>query len=390
MMFLGASLIFLVQSCSGVIYHLNDTEYARMPPLTQLDDYVRCLNEENSVYCQVAVTLHAEPGNELMQMIQEYSANSYKHYNYSFVNHGICVTKTCKKFILERGTKDTKDLEQILEGCLNEMYENKYGLRTQISTIYSCDRPNEGVKIDFGDKVFGAVVLGIVLLNTLATIYDIRLRRRGKDCAGNPLILSFSIIQNWNRLVSSTSNPDPRFDGFQGMHGMRTITTFLMMTAHVAWLIGDGAVDNPHDFEKLYEKNVYQVLFNGTSIVQLYFLLSGLLLVYSMNVNSEKMKNSWALFPVILFYRMCRLTPSLAVVLGFVMTWFRHLGSGPFWGMTITPIYNDCRKYWWSHLLYVNNFIEGNRCAIETWHLAAELQNIYTRTNSVLGYTEAV
>ncbi|XP_038211452.1 nose resistant to fluoxetine protein 6-like [Zerene cesonia] len=368
-------VLLLLHSCSGVIYHLNDTEYARLPPLAQLDDYVQCLNQEGSVYCQVGLTLHAGPGNELIQMIEEYSAHSYKHFNYSYVNHGICVTKTCKHFIQDRSTEDTVGLKQILEGCLNEIYENKYGLSTQISTIHSCDRPNEGIEFDYGDKVFTAVILGIALVNIAATIYDVLLKQR--NCSGNPLILSFSLIQNWNRLLSSNPNPDPRFDGFQGMYGIRTITTLLMMAAHAIWLIGDGFADNTHDFERLYENNLYQVLLSGTSLVQLFFLLSGFLLVYTLNVNSERMKNTWELFPVILFYRMCRLTPSLAVVLGFIMTWFRHMGSGPFWGMVITPISNDCRRYWWSHLLYVNNFIEDNRCAIQTWHLATELQ-IYT------------
>lgn len=64
-----------------------------------------------------------------------------------------------------------------------------------------------------------------------------------------------------------------------------------------------------------------------------------------------------------------RLSPALGMMIWFTSTWLRHLNSGPLWKRYITnSVTADCQKYWWSHLLYVNNYVPDNRnCAIQTW-----------------------
>lgn len=62
-------------------------------------------------------------------------------------------------------------------------------------------------------------------------------------------------------------------------------------------------------------------------------------------------------YPLLYFHRYLRLTPLFAVCIVVSMTIFRYFGTGPLW-----PFYNymaveeSCRKYWWSALLYIQNY----------------------------------
>jgi len=55
-----------------------------------------------------------------------------------------------------------------------------------------------------------------------------------------------------------------------------------------------------------------------------------------------------------------------------------YLGKGPFWNniFTYTSI-TQCYKYWWTNLLYINNFYPTNyddTCMAWTWYLATDMQ----------------
>ncbi|KOB61492.1 Uncharacterized protein OBRU01_25213, partial [Operophtera brumata] len=132
-----------------------------------------------------------------------------------------------------------------------------------------------------------------------------------------------------------------------------------------------------------YELLSYQLIYNGLMIVQIFFFISGFLLVYNFQIYAERIKITWFDIPKVMILRYCRLSPALAVVLAFTATWLRHLGSGPLWKLFVTnSVVADCRTYWWHHLLYINNYMREDRyCIIPTWfvshwfkHIAADTQ----------------
>lgn len=65
-----------------------------------------------------------------------------------------------------------------------------------------------------------------------------------------------------------------------------------------------------------------------------------------------------------------RLTPTYALAMATVNTWMRHLGSGPLWKQVVTSETTACRKYYWAHLLYINNYIyDDNLCFPQSWYV---------------------
>jgi len=51
-----------------------------------------------------------------------------------------------------------------------------------------------------------------------------------------------------------------------------------------------------------------------------------------------------------------RLTPTYAFCILLSVTLWPKFGKGPLWPEVVHPLSENCRKYWWSNLLYINNF----------------------------------
>lgn len=60
------------------------------------------------------------------------------------------------------------------------------------------------------------------------------------------------------------------------------------------------------------------------------------------------------------FHRYLRLTPLLAACILISTSIVRFLGHGPLWVQRFTFIKGRCQRYWWSALLYVQNYTNVN------------------------------
>ncbi|XP_050674609.1 uncharacterized protein LOC126972073 isoform X1 [Leptidea sinapis] len=361
--------------CCGDPYFLNVTEYFRMPPLFELDNYEQCMASENGVFCVVAVDVITEPDNDVTNIITKYSANKLKRFNHSIIERGICVTRSCRRQNIKN--LNMEDLKIVLSECLNETIYDEYKVKTKVSRINYCNnsKRQEDVDVDIGDWIFTIIILIIVLLNIFGTLYDMQLDRKKNENTGNQYLLSFSVLQNWNKFISNEQK-DPRLRSFQGLHVIRTILTLLIIMVHVMWFMSFTYVDNPRDLEMNLEKLSYQVVFSGPTLMQVYFMMSGCLLTHALQIGAEQISESWMIFPMALIYRLGRVLPALMMILGFTTTWFRHLGNGPLWNYYVSPAVSDCRRYWWSHLLFVNIFLpdtENRTCLYQTWNISVEI-----------------
>lgn len=51
------------------------------------------------------------------------------------------------------------------------------------------------------------------------------------------------------------------------------------------------------------------------------------------------------------------MTPCYALVILFYASVFYKTGSGPLWDSFIGVERDACRDYWWTNLLYINNYV---------------------------------
>ncbi|XP_026321077.1 regulator of hypoxia-inducible factor 1-like [Hyposmocoma kahamanoa] len=348
----------------GSLRH-RKSEYARMPPLFQYDNYESCLRRPGGLYCTTKFDLVADEPNELYDLIQEYSSYWKINFNHSRLQYGICVTDTCKDFY---NNNTTSDVKLALEGYLNKTFYDKYRLRTRVKDSTVCTSTDEPKNIDSGDIFVAVICLLILLLNIAGTLYDVYWKTN-KSQEGNKFLECFSLQRNWQCFLSSTGAEGR----LKALDGVRCVIMLLVLLSHSAMPVYFNS-DNPHFLENLYQNELIQIVSNGSLVMQVFFISSGFLLVYNMEHLTDQLKIWWIMLPKGILLRWLRLMPPYAFVLAITATWMRFAGSGPLWQDVVTSEANDCKRDWWYFLLNVNNYVDSTSCMIEFWYVAADFQ----------------
>ncbi|XP_047996591.1 nose resistant to fluoxetine protein 6-like isoform X1 [Leguminivora glycinivorella] len=355
----------VLQYASGVIYKLAPQEYDELPKVTQVDEYRRCMRVPGDTYCFVSAQVHGNLSDHLYRTLVEYSANVITHFDHTHVHRGICPKKSCAHHL-----QAFSNLTDAVEACLNESLTRDYRLTAKIYEAH-CEVYSEESKWDRGDFAYMVVVLVIMGLNGLGSMYDF-FCHHGKETFVGRVLLCFAVRQNWKRLAAPASS-SPMQQRIKVIHCIRTITACLVILGHSgipAMLIGNY----PLYFEELYHYLPFQIVCNGTLIVQTFFLISGLLMAYNMLLSEQKRPPSWLNLPKGVLLRWLRLTPPFAFVMFFVMTWLRHLATGPFYQKIVASEGDACRRDWWLYLLYLHNYKDHTQCMAHAWYLGAEFQ----------------
>ncbi|XP_034240138.1 nose resistant to fluoxetine protein 6-like [Thrips palmi] len=178
--------------------------------------------------------------------------------------------------------------------------------------------------------------------------------------------------------VQNTGRKLCRFQSSQihSIQGLRTATMILIVFGHHCMYLFGGPVLNPDFLETAYTRLMRMLAVNGTGVVATFFVISGFLEARLSMMHIGKLRR-FNLMVVLAHYaiRYFRLLPALAVVLAVETQWMQYMGSGPFWGQVVGRVVRDCQQYWWTHLLFVNNYVaQGSTCMIQTWFVAAILQ----------------
>ncbi|XP_049823516.1 nose resistant to fluoxetine protein 6-like [Aethina tumida] len=102
-------------------------------------------------------------------------------------------------------------------------------------------------------------------------------------------------------------------------------------------------------------KNMYMLA--APLSVDTFFAIGGILTIYTFFKAHEK----GVKFNVILFYihRYLRLTPALMAMILYQATLVRYAVNRP--GSAIENLSDPCRQYWWSTILYIQNYVEPTK-----------------------------
>ncbi|KAJ2948775.1 hypothetical protein O0L34_g8034 [Tuta absoluta] len=367
-MFAPLLFILLTHNVSAHIISLSKSDYARMPPVFNLDRYEPCLHENNGsgIYCRVKFHVFSEGPNELYDMMKNYSNRRETHFNHTQLTYGICLTRTCKSFY---NRETAVDLGETLKECLNKTFWKDYNLQTQVTEDLNCETLEEGFKLDNSDYAVAAVIFVILVVNIVGSLQDFAL---GPENEESPFLACFSIRHNWRRMIAPAGEgPEPRLSRLKGFYGIKALNIMLVVMCHSVM----PATTSPNNTRYIEEAlQQFPVMSNGTLVVQSFFVMSGFLLVYNMLLEDEKRKITWTALPKAILNRWLRLTPAYMVVLAITATWFRHFGSGPMFKVLVGDEAQDCRRDWWLHPLYVNNYFDNSYCMMHTWYIAADFQ----------------
>ncbi|XP_026282567.1 nose resistant to fluoxetine protein 6-like [Frankliniella occidentalis] len=154
--------------------------------------------------------------------------------------------------------------------------------------------------------------------------------------------------------------------------GIRVISTMIIVCLHRGFRTMRVATSNAEYLTSWARSHSrFAWVYRGTLCVDTFFLLAGLLLAA---VTRADRKSS---FPNIMFNRALRLLPVYAIVVLFCCTALPDMGEGPLWVEVAQPVADSCRKWWWSNLLFIQNYVNGGTdepmCMEHSWSLAVDM-----------------
>ena len=185
------------------------------------------------------------------------------------------------------------------------------------------------------------------------------------------LILSFSLYKTVPVIMSTKQPPN----AITSINGMRVIGMCWIILGHTfMWGLGLNVIANALEMANTYPQRFsFQVIMNGFFSVDIFFVLSGLLMSYLSIKEMERRKGK---FPFLFYYvhRLLRLSPGYYFALFLLFKILPHVGSGPLWFLGNV---HRCDHYWWTNILYINNFyptVYSDQCYTITWYLANDMQ----------------
>lgn len=187
---------------------------------------------------------------------------------------------------------------------------------------------------------------------------------------GYEFFVAFSLVKNFKALVG----PSPPSLSF--LNGLRAISiTWVILGHSLDYMNYVGILNFAHVITKNVQGPAAQVFPGAEFSVDTFFWLSGFLGTFlTVQELKNKKRVNWFLY---YFHRVWRLSPAYFYALFFYMCVSVYLSDGPFWPIYMNNVDATCGKYWWTNLIYVNNFIPNvwkNQCFLWGWYLAVDMQ----------------
>ena len=193
-----------------------------------------------------------------------------------------------------------------------------------------------------------------------------------KSCY-NRFFLCFSLQDNISKLIYARSKETDK--SLNILNGVRVLSMWWIILSHTFYYFLRGPLMNPNAISEFLESFPFSFVNSGQYSVDIFFWMTGFLSVYIMLVAMTKRNGKMQNALLIYLHRFLRLIPMYSITLLFYWFIIPKVGDGPIFYL-LEERAKDCNKYWWSHLLFINNLYPwyGEVCMGWTWYLGNDFQ----------------
>ncbi|KAG7305317.1 hypothetical protein JYU34_009377 [Plutella xylostella] len=231
-------------------------------------------------------------------------------------------------------------------------------------------RPLSVTTLDVGYLSLILLFASILLLSTTYEAFSLYLGL-GKHSVTRDLIVSFSIINNMKKILSTKQNNSL---GLDCIAGIKTLAMIFIVAGHACLFIATGPVMDAEAWDRLVRHPANAFMLNNALLVDTFLMLSAFLFCRLLLIELDKRRGRLNILPILVF-RYIRVTPAYMVVILFYMTWLPKLGEGPLWEDRMSLEQQRCMKSWWANILYVNNYVNTDQlCMFQSWYLSVDTQ----------------
>ncbi|KAL4710106.1 hypothetical protein ACJJTC_016508 [Scirpophaga incertulas] len=343
----------------------QDEEFYQLPQLFHLDAYEACI-VPRGVYCVGSFELAPDrPDHRLFQLMKRYSSEEVAHFNHTLLHRGLCVSRRCRAPEDDDRTDDA--LAAWFTSCVNASMHAEYGLSARALRSQHCTHgPAHQPPPSTSARVFAALLATLLAFAALSTLLDLTLADHTKKKVR--WALAWSVPGGWRALRAA-----PPAGALAALDGLRVLGMLCFIVEHVCWLNTRAYIADTRPLEQMRYDTDAILVSNSTLLVQAFFLMSSFLLA-----SKLLRQNDLKVLPTVadtLLNRFVRMTPTYMIVVWFAASWWERLGSGALWVPLVSAEAAVCRRKWWAHLLYLNNLVyPDDKCLIQTWYLAADMQ----------------
>ncbi|RZF47022.1 hypothetical protein LSTR_LSTR013813 [Laodelphax striatellus] len=275
-----------------------------------------------------------------------------------YLRIGICLPASC----------NIKDLTQHYSNVVSKYKMSAYFDKN------SCTSGNERVNLEKKDWFAIFVTILTAMLCVAATVNDyLRSHFNFKtNGAFVDILQCFSLYGNGELILKSTSPDEP----LAVLHGLRALSAFYIVMAHHFITNHLFPMINNNKLTTFSRSILSDPFIMSELAVDSFLLMNGLLLVH----NTIKRKLTKKKFDVPLFYlhHVFRIVPGYFYQLLIASTVFIHLNDGPLWKYYTNTIREYCQETWWTHLIFLNNYIKPDKqCVPSDWYLAVHMQLVF-------------
>ncbi|XP_026737166.1 O-acyltransferase like protein-like [Trichoplusia ni] len=368
------ALLALAHANTDVILDLTDEQYYEMPQLFALDEWAGC-RAARGVYCVGSFELSPERHpHALFDVMQRYSANWVDNFNHTRLHRGLCLPRSCAPHA--PAAPRPQHYATWFSTCVNASMSAAYNLSAQLTRLEYCAGAGAGddvTPLTSNERAFAWFVSALLALAALCTALDLTLSDHAKK--GAEWALAWSVPACWRALHA----PPPRSarTDLASFDGLRVLTMLVVIIEHVCWITTHTYLTDTRIYEEIRSGIDVVLMTNSTLVVQIFFIMSSFLLAHKLLQQRRRGENvpPVATFVSTMINRIIRLSPSYWVVVWFAASWWERMGRGPMWAPLVASEAAVCRRKWWTHLLYLNNILYADdKCLIQTWYLAADLQ----------------
>ncbi|XP_067639934.1 nose resistant to fluoxetine protein 6-like isoform X2 [Eurosta solidaginis] len=285
-----------------------------------------------------------------------------------FARWGTCVPSTC----------NSTDIAVFLQNYIQRSVVNANESACQLSN-FAIGRYE--LQVDRGTFIYAFVIFVFILLAILSTAYhgyliyasnqaDELSKRALRQEALTIALLSFSVIENTKKLFQASKDQM----GLNSINGIKALAMLLILAGHALSFIYGSPTYNEAFVAEQTKTPTFAFLYNSLLFVDTFLLLSGFLFCRILLIELER--RGGRINPLVLYVgRYIRLTPAYMAIIGFYMTWFPSIGSGPLWQERIVREQERCQASWWLNILYVNNYFNTDKfCMFQSWYLSVDTQ----------------
>ncbi|CAH2057857.1 unnamed protein product, partial [Iphiclides podalirius] len=264
---------------------------------------------------------------------------------------GVCLPRVCKP----------KSVEAFARVLLKQSHLGH--LSSPHKMTIRCEVPGQPDENADGINVLLKGALLVTLIVVTCTVYLSQKRTENPPSFADSVLRCLCLKRNAKELMQRNEND------VNVLHGMRFISSAVIVLIHVVFAMLFVTVGNGLDFEEHLNSYGIKIL-NFVIAVDTFFFMSGLL--FMRNIKNNTTIRSLVETLIKRYFRLIWWYIANILIIFFVLP---SSGCGPVCPKFAKPELESCYKTWWSGMLMVGNYHNVHRvCAPVAWYIFCDFQ----------------